>query len=116
MKETLRRHAPIIITVGLALVFFANSYAAWFAPDEFRDILQHSFLQSLGVDNLVKFIGISDGLVALLLLLGKARKLVAFYAAVWLIGVILVSRPIEVPNIFEHLGFLAMAIYLYLAA
>ena len=112
----LRQHSSLIIRLGLAAVFLANAYAAWFAPDEFRDILSHSVLNTIwpsGVNLFVQFIGVSDGLVSLALLVGIKLRWVAAYAAAWLLGVMIVTRPVDFSSILEHVGFLSMAIYLW---
>ncbi len=113
-----RQHSSLIIRFGLALVFLANAYAAWFAPDEFREILEKSFLSGLGdggIATFIKLIGISDGLVALLLFLGVRTKAVATYASLWILGIILISRPVDISNILEHVGFFSMAVFLWAA-
>lgn len=106
-----------IIRIGLGLVFLANSYTAFTMPHEFVDLISESFLANVlsqNTDIFVRFIGISDGLVAILLFLGALRKYVAIYASLWLIGVMSVAGVSDLPGLLEHLGFLSMAIYLIL--
>lgn len=112
-----QHYSPYIIAIGLSLIFFANSYSAFFSPEEFTKLVSESFLTSLlpiPIDTFVKLIGISDGLVGTLLFLGLFRKYVAVYAALWILGVTMVSGFAEVGAVLEHLGILAMPIYLFL--
>lgn len=110
----------LIIRFGLAAVFLANAYIAWFAPVEFQELLEQSFLaDAFGGDFIsmfVKLIGVSDSLVALLLLFGFKLKLVSLYASAWILGIIAVTRPVEPADVLEHLGFLSMAVYLWITS
>lgn len=106
-----------IIRIGLGFVFLANSYTAFTMPHEFVDLISESFLINIlsqNTDTFVRFIGISDGLVAILLFIGAFQKYVAIYASVWILGVMSVIGVSELPHFLEHLGFLSMAIYLIL--
>lgn len=103
-----------IIRIGLALVFLANALTAFFAPQEFKDLVQASFISHLlpiSTTTFVWVIGINDLLLTLLILFNKFQKYVLIWAMLWLIGVILLTK--EVPAILEHLGFLSMALALY---
>lgn len=105
---------PDIIRVGLALVFLANSLMAIFAPGEFQDLISNSFLAGVlpvSVAAFVAFIGISDFIVAVLLISGWRTSRVAAYASVWLVGVISVIGVFSL-DALEHLGFFAMAVAL----
>ncbi len=105
-----------IIRIGLGLVFLANSYTAFISPDELNGLISESFLASLPVnlDLLIRFIGVSDGIVAVLLLIGKGQKYVAAYASFWIMGVMTVIGIKEPADFLEHFGFLSIAIYLML--
>lgn len=110
-----RKHSTSVIRIGLGLVFLANSYIAFISPDEFNELISESFLVNLlpvSLDLFVKFIGISDAIVAALLLIGKGQNYAAVYASVWLVGVMAVIGTKEPSDLLEHFGFLSMAIYL----
>lgn len=112
-----RKYSTPIIRIGLGLVFIANSYIAFVSPDEFNKLISESFLMGLlpvSLDLFVKFIGISDGIVATLLLIGKLQKYVAVYASLWLMGVMAVIGFKEPTDLLEHFGGFSMAIYLML--
>lgn len=104
---------PNLIRIGLALVFLANSLTALLFPSEFAEILENSFLIDIlpvSADAFVIGIGISDALVAILLLLNKGMKIVSIWAAIWITGVMIVKgNPLE---ILEESGFLFMALAL----
>ena len=105
---------PFLIRVGLACVFLANSISAFLTPDEFHELISNSFVAGLlpiSVAAFVVCIGISDFVVALLLVFGWRTSIVARYATVWLVGVIIVVGVFSL-DALEHLGFLAMAIAL----
>lgn len=113
--STIRKHSILIIRIGLALVFLANSYTAFVSPDEFKELIDKSFLAGLlpiNSDLFVKFIGISDGVVSMLLLFGIKLKYIAAYAALWIIGVMAVIGLKEPGDFLEHFGPLTMALYL----
>lgn len=112
-----RKHSTSVIRIGLGLVFLANSYSSSVSPDEFNRLISESFLVDLlpiNLDLFIKFISVSDGIVATLLLIGKGQKYVAAYASVWLIGVMAVIGTKEPADLLEHFGGLSMAIYLML--
>ena len=101
-----------LVRLGLALIFLANSLTAFFAPQEFRDLVESSFLSHIlsviPSATLVVLIGINDALVALLLILNvKQLKSVAIWACIWLVGVMaVVGEPLDV---LEHLGIFLVA-------
>lgn len=110
----------LIIRFGLAAFFLANAYSAWFAPDELIGLIGGSFLGNIFSEDFIslfaKLIGVSDGLVALLLLFGFKIKIVSLYAAAWILGVILVTLTQGPADILEHLGILSVAIYLLIVS
>lgn len=114
--QKFQQYSPYIIGVGLGLIFLANSYTAFFSPEEFIKLVGDSFLKMLplSADTIVKLIGVSDGLVGILLVLGLLRKYVAIYSVLWILGVIMVTGFAEVGGVLEHLGILSMPIYLFL--
>lgn len=104
---------PNIIRIGLALVFLANSLTAFFAPSEFVELIEKSFLVNLlpvSADMLVTFIGINDAIVAFLLFWGLGVSYTAIWATLWLLGAMAIrGEPLE---ILEEAGFLFMALSL----
>lgn len=106
-----------IIRIGLALVFLANALAAFFAPEEFTDLIAGSFLPHLlpvmSAEGFLTIVKINDSLIALLLLLNiKHLKYVLIWASIWILGVmVMIAEPL---GILEHLGFLSMSIALFL--
>ena len=106
-----------VIRIGLALVFLANSLTAFFAPQEFTELVGASFVSNflpISVAALVLIIGINDLLVAILVASNKLQKYVLLWAMLWLIGVMVVTG--EPLGILEHLGFFSMALALWLNA
>src|SRR5574338_1696878 len=99
-----------LIRFGLGIIFLANSLVAFFAPSEFVELINNSF-----VSNLIPLrpeifvpliIGLNDGIVALLLFFGIATRRVGLWAFIWLIGVmIVIANPLDV---LEHAGLLFM--------
>lgn len=105
---------PIVIRIGLACVFLANSLTAFLMPDEFQELVSNSFLAGIlpvSAATFVTFIGYNDLVVAILLFIGWRTARVATYATAWLVGVIAVIGAVSL-DALEHLGFLAMAIAL----
>ncbi len=102
-----------IVRVGLGLVFLANSLAAFSAPAEFVELVEKSFVANflpISITAFVTIVGINDALVATLLFSGIGRKWIAWWASLWLIGVLVVrAAPLE---ILEESGFLFMALAL----
>ena len=106
--------APLV-RIGLGLIFLANAYIAFVTPDDFTKLIGESFLATLlpvSADLFVRFIGVSDGLVALLLFIGKGQKYVAAYASLWLVGVMVTIGIKEPADMIEHAGILSVALYL----
>lgn len=107
-----------ILRFGLGLVFLANAWSAWFSSQEFRDLLDNSFLIShlpvIPVSAWLVLTGINDSLLTLILLfnLKIVMRFALIWAAIWLILVMIILW--EPLAILEHAGFLAMAIALLL--
>ena len=114
--KKIQTNSIIILRVGLALVFLAHFYIALFNPNEFINLINSSFLPHafISAELFVKFIAISDAVVAILLLLGFGLKYISAYASLWILGVIVVSGIEDPPDFFEHLGFLSIAVFLFL--
>jgi hypothetical protein len=105
-----------LIRFGLGIIFLANSLTAFFAPSEFIELINNSFVSSLIPLRPEVFVplivGLNDGIVALLLFFGIATRRVGLWAFIWLIGVIIViANPLDV---LEHAGLLFMALALVL--
>jgi uncharacterized membrane protein YphA (DoxX/SURF4 family) len=112
MKKFLNYHH--IIRYGLGLIFIANALVAFFAPAEFIEIIQNSFIINflpVGPGVFVKIvIGINDAIVGLLLISGFATRRVAIWATIWLFGVMItIGSPFDV---LEHVGILFMSVAL----
>lgn len=110
--KTLKPYKSWLFRIGLSSFFLANSITAWFASDAFRELLdQNKLTSAVGhPDLLLKFIGINDALLFLLILSGRFRKLATIWGSIWLIGVIYVSG-LWNPEFIEHLGILALLLY-----
>ncbi len=102
-----------LIRSGLAIVFFANSLKAFFAPKEFIEIVERAFFAGalpVSAETFVVIIGINDVLVAILLLWGIRTRLVAIWAVLWIIGATVTQAALL--EALEEVGFLAMAVAL----
>lgn len=103
--------------LGLSGIFLTSSLTAWFAPDEFIELLEHNQL-ALAIaspEQLVSLIGLNDFLLFGLILSGKWRKLVAAWAILWLLIVIYVTG-FRTPEFIEHLAILSLVTYHYLSS
>lgn len=105
----------LIFRAGLGSIFLVNSLTAWISADEFLDLIKNNALASVIAkpEILVRIAGINDGLLFLLILSGRWRKIVAVWAAAWLVVVIYVSG-FGWSSIIEHLGVLAFILYYFL--
>lgn len=105
-----------IIRVGLSLVFLANGLMAFIAPQEFKELIEASFVSRLFPFPMAVFlliIGINDLSMSLLILVGKYQKYIFAWAIIWLVIVmIVIGEPLE---ILEHAGFTTMALALWLS-
>jgi uncharacterized membrane protein len=105
-----------LIRFGLGTVFIANALVAFFAPSEFVEIINGSFVANILPISPEVFvpiiIGLNDTIVGLLLISGFAQRRVAIWATIWLIGVMItIGNPLD---ILEHSEFLFMSITLIL--
>lgn len=105
-----------LLRTGLGIIFLANSLVAFFAPSEFVELIENSFIINflpVSSDLFVPLvIGLNDGIVALFLFSGMATRRIAMWAFLWLIGVmIVIGEPLD---ILEHAGLLFMALALIL--
>lgn len=103
-----------MIRFGLGVIFLANSLTAFFAPSEFIELINNSFILPLlpiRPELFVPFvIGLNDGIVALLLFFGITTRRVGLWAFIWLVGVmIVIASPFDA---LEHSGLLFMALAL----
>ena len=100
-----------LIRFGLGIIFIANALIAFFAPTEFVELIENSFIVNLLPMRPELFvpivIGINDSIVGLLLISGFATRRVALWATVWLVGVmVVIGEPFDV---LEHSGLLFMS-------
>jgi hypothetical protein len=112
----MKKNPITIIRLGLACVFLANGLAALFAPQEFKDLIEGSFILhwfSVSVAAFLWFIGINNILIAILLSLNKYSKIVAAWAMLWIIAATIVTQ--DIPGILEHVGFFSMALALWVS-
>lgn len=103
-----------LIRFGLGIIFIANALAAFFAPAEFIEVIENSFVANIlpispevfvGI-----FIGFNDAIVGLLLISGFATRRVAIWATIWLVGVMItIGNPFD---ILEHIRLLFMSVAL----
>ena len=105
-----------LIRLGLGIIFIANALIAFFAPDEFIELIENSFVINflpISSETFVSVvIGFNDSIVGLLLISGIATRRVAIWAIVWLIGImIVIGNPFD---ILEHFGLLLMSVTLVL--
>ena len=111
----LNKNPLTIVRIGLALVFLANGLSAFLAPQEFRELIETSFISHiipLSTGGFLLVIGVNDILVSLLLLLNKFPKYLIFWAMLWLIGVMaVIAKPL---GILEELGFFSITLALWL--
>lgn len=106
--------ADILFRLGLSSVFLVNSLTAWFAPNEFMELLKSNSLASAIASPgfWIFVIGFNDGLLFLLILLGRWRKVIAMWAAFWLVIVIYMTG-FEATEFVEHAGTLFLIAYYY---
>lgn len=100
-----------LIRIGLAIVFLANSLAAFLSPGEFIELISGSFLADLlpiAPQQMVIFIGVNDAIVSILLFSGFDLGLVAVWAALWIAGA-MTLKGFSLSTL-EEAGFLFMAI------
>jgi len=112
MKKLLNYHH--IIRYGLGLIFIANALVAFFAPNDFIEIIKNSSIVNLLPVSPAIFVGIiigfNDAIVGLLLIGGFATRRVAIWATIWLVGVMItIGSPFD---ILEHIGILFMSVAL----
>lgn len=106
-----------LIRVGLGIIFIANALMAFFAPAEFIELIENSFVANLLPMSPGAFVGIviglNDTIVGLLLIVGFAVRRVAVWATAWLVGVmVVIGSPLDV---LEHSGLLFMSLALILS-
>lgn len=106
----------VIIRIGLGLVFLANALTAILEPNEFIELIESSWANSLlpvSTAALTKLIAVNDAIVAVLLLAGRGGRLLYLWAALWITGALaIIGRPLDM---LEETGLLAMAAALIVA-
>jgi len=110
-----------LLSIGLALTFLATSLTAFLHPNDFKELIQNSFVFSKTLDFIpffVTFIGINDLLIAILLVTKLLPKIAAWWATLWVLSVILVLLTQKefsgLLDAIEHGAPLAIALYLSL--
>lgn len=110
-----------LLSIGLGLTFLASSLSAFLTPDEFQGIIEHSLVFNKILDVVPFFmtlIGLNDLIVCVLLISGQFIKIVAWWATIWLMIVILVFlSQASLDGFFaalEHAAPLGIALYLAL--
>ena len=102
-----------LLRVGLAAVFLTNSITAAMSSPEFSDLISGSFVgKIIPAAIMLKVIMINDGLVALLLLFcTKWLRVVSIWAALWVLGVLIViAEPLAILEESSYI-FMALAIF-----
>ncbi len=82
-----------LLSIGLALIFLANGIGAFVAPENFRMLITHSFLYNRLLEFVpfyIVFIGYNDLALCFLLINRIMPREVAWWATVWILGVITV--------------------------
>jgi hypothetical protein len=82
--------ATLILRVGLALLFFANSLVAWINPDEFRTLMEKAHVDRIvDVDLMIWVIRVNDAAVAAALLFAWPRfpRLVSAWVGLYVLSV-----------------------------
>ncbi len=107
--------ANLLFRIGLSSFFLINSLAAWFAPNEFLELLGGNALASaIAVPQFwVYVIGINDGLLFLLILSGRWNKKIAVWAGLWVFAVIYVTISEGTAELIEHIGVLSFILYYF---
>jgi hypothetical protein len=113
----LSKNSVTVLRIGLGLVFLANALTAWLAPQEFRDLIEGSFLTTMlpavSSSVFIMLILINDGLLSLIFLFNlKFIKQALIWASIYLVLVILITW--DPFGTLEHLGFLSMSIALFM--
>lgn len=104
----------LFFRLGLSSVFLVNSLTAWFSSNEFVELLKNNLLASAiaNPEFWVRVIGINDGLLFLFILSGRWRRVIALWAALWLVIVIYMTG-FEAMEFIEHAGVLSLIVYYY---
>ena len=104
-----------LIRYGLGTIFITHGLVALIAPTEFIELLENSFVSALlpidpatFVKTVVMF---NDTIVGLLLFSGFRLRLVASWATLWLVGVMIVIGN-DLMEILEHIGLLFVSVAL----
>ncbi|MDE2037789.1 MAG: hypothetical protein KGI69_01025 [Patescibacteria group bacterium] len=114
--KNMKIKSSTIIRIGLAFAFLANSLTAFISPNDFKELLDATFISGLlpflASPAFIYVIGINDALVSVLLFSGGRRaRIIEWWALLWLIGVLIIKA--TGGNYFdalEEVGFAAMAL------
>ncbi len=110
MKKSI---SSLFFRLGLSSFFLLNSLSAWFAPDEFTEIVSgNAFTSAIASPaTWLVLIGINDGLLFLLILTGKWRRFTAVWAFLWLLAVVYLTG--FGSEFIMHVGIMALLAYYY---
>jgi len=104
-----------LVRIGLGVIFVAHALIAFFIPDEFIELLENSFVSGLLPMDPQTFVAtvivLNDSIVGLLLISGYKTRLVATWATLWLIGVMIVIGA-DLFEILEHIGLVFISVAL----
>lgn len=110
-----------ILSLALALTFFAMAAKSFIAPDEISEVIENSLVFKELLEKVPVFlIGIHDTAVGILIILRLWPKLVFTWAAIWIGTVVILlisSMNIEgLLDAIEHAAVLGIALYLSIKA
>lgn len=107
--------SDLLLRVGLSSIFLLNSLNALFSPGEFLELLEKNQLASVIANPhfWLYVIAVNDGLLFLLILFGRWRRIVAIWSTLWIIAVIYITLPEGALGFIEHVGILSFIAYYY---
>ncbi|MEK7517546.1 MAG: hypothetical protein AAB583_03270 [Patescibacteria group bacterium] len=107
-----------LISLGLASAFLASVLRNFFYQASFNELIESSFFSEIfsAIPYFIYIVAFNDFLVAVLLMLRIFPKVAAWWAMLWLLAVIIVHVSVfsleDLLDAIEHMGLLAMAIFL----
>lgn len=106
------KDSNILFRLGFGLIFLSNSVQAFVAPDEFTETVSKiPFLsQFVSPELFVQLIGVNDLVLFILILSGKWPRLVALWAGLWVLGIV-VAQGVWASETIFHIGVIALALY-----
>ena len=107
-----------LIGLGLACAFLASVLRGFFQQESFNELIESSFFSGIfsAIPYFIYIVALNDFLVSTFLILRIFPKIVAWWATLWLLVVIAFHiSELNVEGLLdaiEHMGLLAMAIFL----